>query len=94
MYTSGKVNGIFFCKWKKHSRRNDLSSEVTKLVTATFLKEPISQSEVRNLQLKTVAGVGEGGMYPSHSASFSLPDTLEDKSSGVRGGKENVSVVT
>lgn len=60
MYTLGKVNGKFCYKWKKHSRRNDLSPKVLKLVIATFLKEPKSQSELRNLQLETVTGGGEG----------------------------------
>ena len=91
----GKVNGKFGYKWKKHSHRNDLSPEVIRQIIATLLKEPKSQSEFKNLQLKTAMGVGwEGGMHPSHSASFPFPDTLEDKSSGMRGGKENVAVVT
>lgn len=50
--------------------------------------------KIKKSSAENCGGGGQGGMYPSHSASFPLPDTLEHKSSGMRRGKVNVSVVT
>lgn len=71
---------------KMHSCKNDLSPKVINLVNATLKKrkkekEPISHTELKNLRLKTeCAGWSMGGgMHPSHSASFSLPDTKRQR---------------
>ena len=89
MYTLGKVNGIFCYKRKIHSYKNDLSPKVINLVNATLKKkkeeeeeEPISHTELKNLRLKTECagwGKGRGETHPSHSASFSLPDTKRQR---------------
>lgn len=77
MYTLGKVNGKFCYKWKKHSCRNDLSPEALKLVIATFLKEPKSQSELRNLQVKTVTGGGVGILLTQLLSLFQTHSRIE-----------------